>query len=156
MDDFALATVPTGPDEAEGPPPTNFYELRDNLYSHEDEAEAHARMVASAPRDLSWTREQAMKVGMTEEAAADLANKLPTLSYVYVVKLQFYDVRVQDIEDDDSWESWLDQDVDLLRIQLPGQKRPRYQFRFVTTRSLLGEFGVIKATKIFGQVRDRL
>ena len=31
MDDFALATVPTGPDEAEGPPPTNFYELRDNL-----------------------------------------------------------------------------------------------------------------------------
>jgi hypothetical protein len=26
-----LATVPTGPDEAEGPPPTNFYELRDNL-----------------------------------------------------------------------------------------------------------------------------
>jgi transposase InsO family protein len=31
VDDFALATVPTGPDEAEGPPPTNFYELRDNL-----------------------------------------------------------------------------------------------------------------------------
>ena len=26
-----LATLPTGPDEAEGPPPTNFYELRDNL-----------------------------------------------------------------------------------------------------------------------------
>jgi hypothetical protein len=31
VDDFALATVPTEPDEAEGPPPTKFYELRDNL-----------------------------------------------------------------------------------------------------------------------------
>ncbi len=29
--DFALATLPTGTDEAEGPPPTKFYELRDNL-----------------------------------------------------------------------------------------------------------------------------
>jgi hypothetical protein len=28
---FALATVPTRPDEAGGPPPTKFYELRDNL-----------------------------------------------------------------------------------------------------------------------------
>ncbi len=31
MDLFALATVPSGPDEAGGPPPTKFYELRDNL-----------------------------------------------------------------------------------------------------------------------------
>jgi hypothetical protein len=31
VDDFALATVPTEPDEAEGPPPTNFNGLRDNL-----------------------------------------------------------------------------------------------------------------------------
>src|SRR5215211_6235949 len=31
VDLFALATVPTGPDEAGGPPPTKFYELRDNL-----------------------------------------------------------------------------------------------------------------------------
>ena len=31
MDLFALATVPTGPDEAEGTATTNFYALRDNL-----------------------------------------------------------------------------------------------------------------------------
>lgn len=125
-------------------------------FSHEGEAEAHARMVASAPRDLAWTRERAMKMGMTEEAAVDLANKLPALSYVYVVKLQLYDLRVQDVEDDDSWTSWLNKDIDLLRIQLPGHERPRYRFRFVTARSLLGEFGVIRATKIFGQMHKRL
>jgi len=31
IDDFALATVATRPDEAEGPPP-KYYELRDNLW----------------------------------------------------------------------------------------------------------------------------
>jgi len=31
VDLFALATLPAAADEAEGPPPTNFYELRDNL-----------------------------------------------------------------------------------------------------------------------------
>jgi hypothetical protein len=31
MDLFALATVATRPDEAGEPPPTKFYELRDNL-----------------------------------------------------------------------------------------------------------------------------
>jgi hypothetical protein len=31
MDLFALATVPTGPDEAEGTATTNFYALRDKL-----------------------------------------------------------------------------------------------------------------------------
>jgi hypothetical protein len=31
MDLFALATVTTRPDEAGEPPPTKFYELRDNL-----------------------------------------------------------------------------------------------------------------------------
>jgi transposase InsO family protein len=30
MDLFALATVPAGPDEAGGPPPTKFYRRRDN------------------------------------------------------------------------------------------------------------------------------
>jgi hypothetical protein len=31
MDDFALATLAARADEAGGPPPTKFYELRDNL-----------------------------------------------------------------------------------------------------------------------------
>jgi hypothetical protein len=31
MDLFALATVPAGPDEAGGPPPTKFYRRRDNV-----------------------------------------------------------------------------------------------------------------------------
>jgi hypothetical protein len=31
VDLFALATLATRADEAEGPPPTKFYELRDNL-----------------------------------------------------------------------------------------------------------------------------
>jgi hypothetical protein len=31
MDLFALATVPAGPDEAGGPPPTKFYTRRDNV-----------------------------------------------------------------------------------------------------------------------------
>jgi len=31
IDLFALATVPTGPDEAKGTATTNFYELQDNL-----------------------------------------------------------------------------------------------------------------------------
>ena len=31
MDLFALATLPAGADKAGGPPPTKFYELRDNL-----------------------------------------------------------------------------------------------------------------------------
>jgi hypothetical protein len=158
---YAVSTAGFGlggstPREAERALDEQWRQEHPPAYSHEGEAEAHARMVASAPLDLAWTREQAMKMGMTEEAAADLANKLPALSYVYVVKLQLYDLRVQDVEDDDSWASWLDKDVDLLRIQIPGHERPRYRFRFVTTRSLLGEFGVIKATKIFGQVRKRL
>ena len=33
MDLFALATVPAGPDEAGGPPPTKFYRRRDNVSS---------------------------------------------------------------------------------------------------------------------------
>jgi hypothetical protein len=33
MDLFALATVPAGPDEAGGPPPTKFYRRRDNVPS---------------------------------------------------------------------------------------------------------------------------
>ena len=35
MDLFALATLATRADEAEGPPPTKFYELRDNLMAGE-------------------------------------------------------------------------------------------------------------------------
>jgi hypothetical protein len=31
VDLFALATLPAGADEAGGPPPTKFYEDRDNL-----------------------------------------------------------------------------------------------------------------------------
>jgi hypothetical protein len=36
MDLFALATLPKAADEAGGPPPTKFYELRDNLGPAED------------------------------------------------------------------------------------------------------------------------
>jgi hypothetical protein len=40
MDLFALATVPAGPDEAGGPPPTKFYRRRDNVPNRRDRVEA--------------------------------------------------------------------------------------------------------------------
>jgi hypothetical protein len=44
VDLFALATVAQRPDEAGGPPPTNFYELRDNLLTSVGEASSPAQM----------------------------------------------------------------------------------------------------------------
>ena len=61
MDLFALATVPTGPDEAGEPPPTNFYTLRDNLrawaflanvFAREPELFAHWRVVRANDRTV--------------------------------------------------------------------------------------------------------
>ena len=48
MDLFALATVPTGPDEAGGPPPTKFYELRDNLSARPGTAHAFVKARVAA------------------------------------------------------------------------------------------------------------
>jgi hypothetical protein len=47
MDLFALATVPAGPDEAGGPPPTKFYRRRDNV-RHTARTHLHRRSAALA------------------------------------------------------------------------------------------------------------
>jgi len=54
MDLFALATLPAAADEAGGPPPTKFYELRDNLAGEADCCfEACNRGTRAASPDLA-------------------------------------------------------------------------------------------------------
>ncbi len=85
MDDFALATVPTGPDEAEGPPPTNFYELQDNL--HLDRADHITAML-----DAAGKLDQAAKVRRGQRRALLATLTFAGLRIGEALSLQWRDV----------------------------------------------------------------
>jgi hypothetical protein len=70
MDLFALATVPAGPDEAGGPPPTKFYTRRDNVLNG-----------SLPPRALrlvrAWARMHRDELAVNWELAQDLEPLVP-------------------------------------------------------------------------------
>jgi hypothetical protein len=126
-------------------------------YEYEDDAIDEALMAASSAEDnQAWALQMGPSLGMTDDELERLRLVLLPRSFAYVIKLQFYDVVVEEINDFD-WESRLGGTADLLSLPeaviCGAEDEPRRQFRVVATKDLLGRFGIIKATKVLARPR---
>jgi hypothetical protein len=171
---FVYVVTPAGSGWFGSSPRESERQLNRYLLSHhppaylsEEEGISVARQIASDAANLQqWAVEAGRAMGMSDVGLEELQSTVLPRSYSHVIKVQLYDVTIEEIEDFE-WESWLGGSADIVSLPhvsaLKGShgsagrgvavraagRTARGPLRIVATESLLGRCAIIKVTKVY-------